>query len=149
LTTRWHRTLATPKVIVAHLFTMEYGTGDPTLITLGELGGLTVVEGIGGRFRGRGFPRRRFVGSSKLYTSLELRAEPFDWEIRGRPISPGLKGFMDAGGAFEVDRRAWPNFHVSGGVGLYVVWNEFLVLRVDAGFSNEGYGIYLNTGHNF
>jgi hypothetical protein len=30
-----------------------------------------------------------------------------------------------------------------------VVWNEFLVLRVDAGFSNEGYGIYLNTGHNF
>jgi hypothetical protein len=149
LTTRWYQSLGTPKVIFAHLFVGEVGIGEPSFLTQGELGGVIVQEAIGGRFYGRGFVRRRFIGRNKLYTSAELRIEPFEWSIKGRRISPAIKGFVDVGEVIHRGDTPLHDLHVSGGGGFYLVWDEFFVIRVDAGFSAEGHGIYVTSNHAF
>lgn len=149
LTTRFFRSLGTPSLIFAHMFSMDLAGGAMPLMAQAELGGLRTVEGIGGGWVGRGFQRRRFLAKSKAYTSAELRIQPFSFDIRGRPLTPGLKPFVDVSTILERERNPVENLRVSGGGGLYAVWNEFLVVRFDAGFSDEGSYFWVLTGHAF
>jgi hypothetical protein len=145
---RFYRPLGTPKLVLANQFIADAIVGDAPLASQGELGGLYVREGIGGRDTGRGYFRRRFVAPTKLYASVELRVEPFELKLRKRTLSPALKAFMDVGyvhGPGQDDARPI----ISGGPGFYFVWDRFFLLRVDAGFSSEGFGIYVTTDHAF
>lgn len=146
---RFYRSIGTPKVVLANQFIADAILGDAPLVSQGEFGGLLVREGIGGRDTGRGYYRRRFVGPTKLYTSVELRVEPYELRLRKRTLSPGLKTFMDVGyvrrGPGQDDARPI----ISGGPGFYFVWDRFFLLRVDAGFSPEGFGVYVTTDHAF
>lgn len=145
---RFYRPIGTPKVVLANQFIADAILGDAPLVSQGEFGGLLVREGIGGRDTGRGYFRRRFVGPTKLYTSVELRVEPIEVKIGKRTLSPGLKAFMDVGyvrGPGQTDARPI----ISGGPGFYFVWDRFFLLRVDAGFSPEGFGVYVTTDHAF
>lgn len=145
---RFYRPIGTPKVILANLFIADAILGDAPLVTQGELGGLLVREGIGGRDTGRGYFRRRFIGPVKLYGSVELRVEPHEFRLRKRTLTAGLKAFMDVG---YVRGSSWDDTRpiISGGPGVYFVWDRFFVFRVDAGFSPEGYGVYVTTDHAF
>ncbi|MCX4245269.1 BamA/TamA family outer membrane protein [Paraliomyxa miuraensis] len=145
---RFYRPIVSPKVILANQFLADAIVGDAPLWNQGELGGLLVREGIGGRDTGRGYFRRRFVGPLKLYGSVELRVEPYEIRIRKRTLTPALKAFMDVGyvrGPGQDDARPI----ISGGPGAYIVWDRFFVFRVDAGFSPEGQAIYFTTDHAF
>ena len=145
---RFYRQVGTPKVILANQFVADLILGDAPLWSLGELGGLVVREGIGGRDRGRGYFRRRFIGPTKIYGSVELRVEPYEIRIFKRTLLPGFKGFMDVGyvdGSGQQDARPI----ISGGPGVHFVWDRFFVFRVDAGFSPEGYAVYVTTDHAF
>jgi Omp85 superfamily domain len=145
---RFYRPIGTRKVVLANQFLADAILGDAPLVTQGELGGLFVREGIGGRDTGRGYLRRRFVGPIKLYTSVELRVEPYELRIRKWTFTPALKAFMDVGYVRKPGQDdARPT--ISGGPGVYFVWDRFFVLRVDAGFSPEGYGVYVTTDHAF
>ena len=145
---RFYRPLGTPKIILANQFIADAILGDAPLVSQGEFGGLLVREGIGGRDTGRGYFRRRFIGPTKLYASVEFRVEPYEFRILGRTLTPALKGFMDVGyvrGPGQLGVRPI----VSGGPGLYLVWDRFFVFRIDAGFSPEGRGVYFTTNHAF
>ncbi|MCB9715365.1 MAG: BamA/TamA family outer membrane protein [Myxococcales bacterium] len=145
---RFYRPLGTPKLVLANQFLADLILGDAPLVSQGEFGGLLVREGIGGRDTGRGYLRRRFVGPTKLYASVELRVEPYEIKIRKRTLTPALKAFMDVGYVRGPDQSGVRPI-VSGGPGVYVVWDRFFVFRVDAGFSPEGYGLYFTTNHAF
>lgn len=145
---RFYRPLGTPKLVLANQFLADAILGDAPLVSQGEFGGLLVREGIGSRDIGRGYFRRRFIGPTKLYASVELRVEPYELRIGKRTLSPGLKTFMDVGyvrGPGQDDARPI----ISGGPGFYFVWDRFFVLRMDAGFSPEGFGVYVTTDHAF
>jgi len=145
---RFYRPLGTPKLVLANEFLADAILGDAPVVSQGEFGGLLVREGIGSRDIGRGYFRRRFVGPTKLYASVELRVEPYELRLGKRTLSPGLKTFMDVGyvrGPGQTDARPI----ISGGPGFYFVWDRFFVLRVDAGFSPEGFGVYVATDHAF
>lgn len=145
---RFYRALGTPKVILANQFLADIILGDAPLVSMGEFGGLLVRDGIGGRRTGRGYFRRRFIAPTKLYSSIELRVEPHEFRLFKRTLAPGIKGFMDVGyvrGSLQPEIRPI----LSGGPGVYVVWDRFVVFRFDAGFSPEGMGLYFTSGHAF
>lgn len=145
---RFYRPIGTPKVILANQFVADAILGDAPLVSLGEFGGLLVRDGIGGRDTGRGYFRRRFIGPTKLYGSVELRVEPHEFRIFKRTLTPALKAFMDVGyvrGPGQTDAQPI----ISGGPGVYLVWDRFFAFRVDAGFSPEGYGVYFTSNHAF
>ncbi len=145
---RFYRPLGTPKLILANQFLADAILGDAPLVSQGEFGGLLVREGIGGRDTGRGYFRRRFVGPTKLYSSVELRVEPHEFRIRKRTFTPAFKAFMDVGYVRSRNTDDARPF-VSGGPGVYLVWDRFFVFRVDAGFSPEGVGVYFTSNHAF
>ncbi|MEM7152864.1 MAG: BamA/TamA family outer membrane protein [Myxococcota bacterium] len=145
---RFYRPLGTPKLILGNQFLADAILGDAPLVSQGEFGGLLVREGIGGRDTGRGYFRRRFIGPTKLYASVELRIEPHEFRIFKRTLTPAIKGFMDVGyvrGPGQVGVQPI----ISGGPGVYFIWDRFFVFRIDAGFSPEGRGIYFTTNHAF
>ena len=41
------------------------------------------------------------------------------------------------------------HWYPSGGPGLLLIWNRFVVFRVEAGFSREGGALYLQSEHAF
>ncbi len=145
---RFYRPLGTPKLVLANQFIADAILGDAPLVSQGEFGGLLVREGIGGRDAGRGYFRRRFIGPTKLFSSVELRVEPHEFRIRRRTLTPAFKAFMDVG---YVRSRGTDDARpiVSGGPGVYLVWDRFFVFRVDAGFSPEGFGVYFTSNHAF
>jgi hypothetical protein len=147
--TRFYRPLGTDKLILANQFLADFIVGDAPVVPQGEFGGLLVLEGIGGRDLGRGFYRRRFIGRRKLYASAEIRFEPHEFKILRRYIAPGLKIFTDVGSAAAPPRFLSSRPHISGGGGVYVVWDRFFVLRFDAGVSEEGTGLYVTANHAF
>ena len=147
--TRFYRPLGTDKVVLANQFIADFILGDAPLVPLGELGGLYPLEGIGGRDAGRGFYRRRFIGRRKLYASAEIRAEPWEFRIWRWYVAPGVKIFTDVGSAAEPPRLWSQRPHLSGGGGVYLVWDRFFVMRFDAGVSEEGYGLYVTANHAF
>ncbi len=149
LTTRFYRQIAIPNLVIAQTLRLDAAAGDVPLMTLGEMGGLEPQEGIGGRFMGRGFLRRRFIGKRKGYASLELRAEPIAFRLRGRLLTPGFKAFVDAGTVMPEGHIRLGDLHVSGGGGIYAVWDRFLVIRLDLARSREGFATYFVIHHAF
>ncbi|HEY8378725.1 MAG TPA: hypothetical protein VIK91_19670, partial [Nannocystis sp.] len=123
--------------------------GDAPLVPLGEFGGLFPTEALGGAAAGRGWMRRRYIGRYKAFGSLELRFEPLELKIRRHTLGIGLKGFVDLGLVAQRVRDLPHHWHVSGGTGLQIIWDRFAVLRLDAGFSRESYGVYFLNEHAF
>jgi hypothetical protein len=38
---------------------------------------------------------------------------------------------------------------LSGGAGVLLIWDRFIVFRIEAGFSREGGAVYLQSEHAF
>ena len=112
-------------------------------------GGLLPTDGLGGAAAGRGWMRRRYIGRLKAFGSLELRFEPLELKVRRHTLGIGLKGFVDLGVVAQRMQDLPKHWHVSGGTGLQVIWDRFAVLRLDAAFSRESFGIYFINEHAF
>lgn len=146
---RWYRGLGTPKLVFAQAAVIDAIIGLPPLIPMGELGGLEPIEGLGGRFVGRGFYRRRFVGDTKAMVMTELRYLPLDLKVFRWTLGLGVRGFVDLVKVFRANETLHANIHPSVGGGVFAVWDRFLVMRLDAGYSAEGAAIYLAGEHPF
>ncbi len=142
-------TLGIDKLVLAHRISFDALWGDAPLVTLGEFGGLTPTDALGGASTGRGWMRRRYIGRLKAFGSLELRFEPVEFKIRRHTLGIGLKGFVDLGLVAQRMMDLPKHWHVSGGTGLSIVWDRFAVLRLDAGFSRESFGLYFISEHAF
>ena len=149
LLARWYRALGTEKLIFAQAAIIDALIGIPPLIPLGQVGGMEPIEGLGGRFIGRGFYRRRFVGDTKAAVMTELRYTPLDFKLFRWSVGLGVRAFLDTTKVFQPNEALHANVHPSGGGGLYVLWDRFFVLRMDVGYSAEGAGFYLAGGHPF
>jgi len=148
-TARLFRPLGTKKLVFANMLLMDGIIGNAPIVELGEFGGLVQHEGIGGLYIGRGFFRRRFVGNAKIYDTTEIRFEPYEFKLFRWFFSPGLKAFMDVGKVFGKNQSIIENMQISGGGGVYFVWDRFFVMRLDVGVSREDYGIYVTSSHTF
>jgi len=146
---RWYRKLGSEKLIFAQAAIIDAIIGIPPLIPMGQVGGLEPIESLGGRFIGRGFYRRRFIGDTKAVVMTELRYTPIDFKLLRWSVGLGVRGFVDMVKVFQANESLHASLHPSGGGGLYVLWDRFFVLRMDFGYSAEGAGLYLAGGHPF
>lgn len=146
---RTYWTLGLDKLVLAHRLTFDGLWGDPPLVPLGEFGGLAPTDALGGAAAGRGWMRRRYIGRLKAFGSLELRFEPVEFKVRQHTLAVGLKGFVDLGVVAQRMQDLPKHWQVSGGTGLSLIWDRFAVLRLDAGFSRETFGLYFTTEHAF
>ncbi len=99
---------------------------------------------IGGKYRMRGIYRGRYRDKTLAMAQLEMRF-PIVWIIGGAvfggmgQVGPRLTDFKGNG------------FHYAGGGGLRICIDKATssMLRVDVGFSNEGYTLFLGFGEAF
>ena len=119
------------------------------LISQGEFSGLVFREGLGGAYTSRGYFRRRFIGDYKLAAGMELRIEPYEVKVWRWTVTPALKPFVDLGYAADADGLGGSKPHLSGGAGIYFVWDRFEILRFDGAFSPEGFALLISADHAF
>ena len=148
-TARWYRALGTPKLVFAQLAAIDALIGLPPLIPLGEMGGLEPDEAFGSRFYGRGIYRRRHIGDVKAAVLSELRYQPFELAVFRWTAGLGIRGFLDLTKVFRQNEPLHAGVQPSGGGGFFLVWDRFFVLRLDAGFAREGFGVYIAGEHPF
>lgn len=146
---RHYHSLGTPKLVLAHQVLGEHVFGDAPLIPLSEFSGIRLRSGVGGLETGRGYSRGRFIGERKVYSSLELRIEPHEFFLGRFSLVPGIKPFVDGGWVQSTSKPSDGVAFMSGGVGIYAVWDKFEVLRLDAGFSPEGFALVMSADHAF
>lgn len=125
----------------------ELQVGDVPLIPMGEFSGANARDGVGGVDTGRGYFRRRFVGPRKVYASAELRWEPVRFHLWRIPVDLGFKPFVDVG--WVDGANGLRDVHPSGGGGVYIVWDDFEVIRADLGVSPEGVVVVMAADHAF
>jgi hypothetical protein len=135
--------------VFAHRVTLDTLFGAPPLQTLGELGGLFPMDAYGGAFIGRGFARRRFIGNMKAAAAAEIRFAPLEFKIGRSKLGVGFEGFFELGMVSMKIADLFKTWYPSGGPGVLLIWNRFVVFRVEAGFSREGGAIYLQSEHAF
>lgn len=147
---RNYQSLGSDHLVLAHELLAEIQGGDVPMIPRGEFSGLVFRDGVGGLDTGRGYFRRRFIGKNKVFTSAELRIEPFMMHLGPFTVEPGIKPFIDLAWVQEdVGGPFADALHVSGGAGVYVVWDQFEVIRMDFGISPEGAGFVMAADHAF
>lgn len=99
----------------------------------------------------RGYPLYRFRGDAAAYYNVELRTwlyEHIYWNFKF-----GIHGFHDAGRVFTRtdsfrDILSSHNRTVGGGIAM-TLFTPDLIVRLDAGFSDEMMRLYMNIGYMF
>lgn len=146
---RHYWSLGQSKIVLAHRLTFDTLWGEPPLMTLGEFGGLFPMDAYGGAYVGRGFGRRRFIGKHKATAGFELRFAPVEFKIRRHTLGVGLELFVEAGLVAQTMSDLLKHWYISGGPGLLLIWDRFVVFRVEGGFGREGGALYLQSEHAF
>ena len=107
------------------------------------------MDAYGGAFVGRGFARRRYIGNIKATASAEIRFAPLEFDLGRSKLGVGFEGFFEVGLVSMKIADLFKAWYPSGGPGLLLIWNRFVVFRVEAGFSREGGALYLQSEHAF
>jgi outer membrane protein assembly factor BamA len=107
-------------------------------------------EGLGGWQTLRGFRANRFVGAVQIQGNLELRWTMADFTVWNQNFRPMLVPFVDVGRVFNKSGQFTLNdLQVTGGPAFRLAWNLATIISFDLGFSREGYGFYMEIGHQF
>jgi hypothetical protein len=149
LSARKYVQLGIPELVLATRLSFDALWGQPALMALGELGGVSPVDGYGGAMVGRGFVRRRFIGKSKAMATAELRFVPLEKKLGRHTANLGFELFAEVGAVAMAVGDLYKNIYPSGGPGLLMIWDRFAIFRVEAGFSREGAAVYLQAEHAF
>lgn len=149
LTARWYRPIISRDFVLANQIVIDSLLGDVPFIPLGQMGVINPIDAFGGRDIGRGYVRRRHVGRFKAVYSLELRFEPVELNIRGHLLGVGFKLFTDIGRVVQPEERRGSKLLITGGPGVYIAVDRFSIIRLDAGFSPETFGLFVTGEHTF
>lgn len=101
-------------------------------------------EGLGGENTLRGFRQDRFVGKVAALGNLEVRWTFAKFHLAKQFFSAQVAPFFDVGRVFDEVTFAFDHFQPDGGAGVHLAWNQSTILRFDAGFSREDYGLFLD-----
>ncbi len=148
-TTRHYWSLGTSQMVLAHRVTFDGLWGQAPLLTLGEFGGLFPMDAYGGAWVGRGFTRKRFIGNFKAVAGLELRHMPVELKIGRHSLGIGWEGFFEMGLVSQKIADLFKHWYPSGGTGILLIWDRFVVLRVEVAGSREGAELYVQSDHAF
>lgn len=126
------------RLILANRIAFEAISGDAPYYEFGQFAGQRNTRALGGSQSLRGFSSRRFQDKVKLITLTELR---FNY----RPINLMSESFGVIFIAFVDNGQVWPkwsdfaikDFHSTFGFGIWLNWDNNLIIRLDVGHSKE------------
>lgn len=128
--------------------------GDVPFYEMARHGGLVQENSPGGSRSLRGLNLMRLHGRQKALLNLELRTQVHSFSLVGQPARVGTTLFTDSGRVWStlpgdpvLDGDA--GIHTAGGGGVWLHWGDSFLLRIDAGTSTEGTGVYLDVDHMF
>jgi outer membrane protein assembly factor BamA len=118
---------------------------------------------LGGEDTARGYFPYRFLGTSEVYTGVEARVglfgfDLFDWwriQVDAATFAEVGRVFLDSDdlvfeGPIDSGLETNDEWRFSYGAGLRLAFSDAMIVRVDAGFSDEETGlVYLTFGHAF
>jgi outer membrane protein assembly factor BamA len=128
--------------------------GDPPFYELTRVEGSSVLGGGKGI---RGVPGQRYYGKVKTYGNFEVRADLFQFKLRGKPFQLGVAGFFDGGRVWS-DFNPTPDLDGTGvglkygaGGGLRLQEGTTFVVRADIAWSPDAHpiGAYFGAGELF
>ncbi len=99
----------------------------------------------------RGYPVNRFRGDASVFYNVELRTWILEYSFLDFKL--GIHGFHDAGRVFydgDGLDRLFRDYHrtYGGGIATALFTPDFII-RMDVGFSDEMYRLYMNFGYMF
>ena len=162
LTGRWWYTLSLIDLTLASRIGIDIQNGNPPFFQLPIMGGSQWAE-IGGNSLLRGYQFGRFRGLNTIYLTEEMRWRFTQLTLFERSLGLQLVPFIDLGRAsVPKDSDPFYHIHVSGGLGLRIIYEEAFIIRLDAAFAREEHintdnlpniavrrGIYAIVGHSF
>ena len=153
--TRLFFSLWTPRLVLALHGEADHLWGDVPFWEWNQIGGISMVEGLGGLDTIRGVPRNRYGGNTKVLGNVELRWAMVEIPWGPAPLQIGLSGFLDTGRVWHpgqpngqfFDAAEW---HNGAGGGLRLM-RRAAVIRADFGFDldTKRTGIYVAFGQLF
>ncbi len=138
------------RLILANRVAFEAVTGTPPFYVLGEFSGLRRARALGGSQSLRGFKSRRYQDNIKFITLTELRYNLRRFEVFSQALELIAMAFLDSGRVW----RRWSDLslhdlHLTQGLGVWLNWNNSMILRLDLGRSSEGWSPYLRLSTAF
>jgi outer membrane protein assembly factor BamA len=108
------------------------------------------ISGLGGLRTMRGFAQDRFAGKVAALANFELLFRLVETKAWKSSFAFMLAPFIDLGRVFDrfgdTSLKRWSH---GQGAALRIICNQATVVSVDYGISQEGYGLYINFGHQF
>jgi hypothetical protein len=154
LTLREHVPLIAKRLVLSVRLVVDSLLGQPPFYELARYDG---TSAIGGGKGVRGIPARRYHGTFKAFSNLELRCRVVTFDLFDKPHQLGVVGFVDGG-------RVWADYHrlseldgngpglkLGFGGGLRLGAGKSFVLRADVATSPDSGKVagYLGAGHIF
>ena len=129
----------------------ERVTGDMPIAMLPEIASsFRDFGGVGGSKSLRGVPGTRFLGNTRLLSSVELRWRTEHFQLFGQRWRWGLVGFIDAGRVWLRDEEDGGSLHFGRGGGMRWTWDENFIVSVDLARGSEtDLAVYVGLGHQF
>jgi hypothetical protein len=157
--TRWtatarHYQPLSGRLTLANRLLIQNTTGDAPFYVLSEVQTTQKPQdGLGGSSTVRGLPKDRYVGKGMLVSNNELRWRAAQFNLRGRPSSLVLSGFVDAGRVWTsgVDlSTAIRDLHAGYGGGARLAFGSSFVIATDVGHSAQSTApVYIGLGYLF
>jgi outer membrane translocation and assembly module TamA len=89
------------------------------------------------------------VGHASALANLEVRWTFWKFRVESQQFSLQVAPFFDVGRVFDKVDFSLKHFQPDGGAGLHIGWNQSTIVRFDAGFSREDYGLFIDFGMPF
>jgi outer membrane protein assembly factor BamA len=126
------------RLIFANRMAFDVIAGDAPYYAYGDIAGMRRTRSLGGSQSLRGFQSRRFQDKIKFFTLTELRFNFKRLYLMEQTFDLIFMAFFDNG-------RVWSrwtelslnNFHTTFGGGIWLNWNNRLIIRLDIGRSKE------------
>ncbi len=126
------------RLILANRIAFEAISGDAPYYEFGQFSGQRNTRGLGGSQSLRGFSSRRFQDKIKLITLTELRFNYRPINLMSESFGMIFIAFFDSGRVWEKwADLAIKDFHSTFGIGIWLNWDNSIILRLDVGHSRE------------
>ncbi len=126
------------RLILANRIAFEAISGAAPYYEFGQFSGQRNTRALGGSQSLRGFRSRRFQDKIKLITLTELRFNYRPINLMSESFGMIFMAFFDSGRVWEKwSDLAFNDFHSTFGFGIWLNWDNNLIIRLDVGHSKE------------